>query len=374
MKISTCSSFPGVPFNDTLESFFDAHTIGEDIECYQLLFCPYGTRTSFSDLNKLKFNSRTVILNIMDSMIDVNDNLAIEDITKFCSDHPEQNFIILSVHLGLNKQFNVPNLYLDSIVPTSYTEPLQRCEKKNLTNKWILLNSDTKVHKVMTVCYLLSKGYHTNGNITFDMNTPTLVKYDQYKNFTTIPNHLREDFSKGYAKFKSQDFDRLQIRNFDRDDDRVANNYNVNLLPSYEQVGLEIISGTMFFEKTPLLSEKEIQSVYAKNFPIYINGVGMAKEFKKFVGLDIFEDIIDHSYDEIENHFERLCAAIDKNQHLLNGSTNIKELWYDNQKRFEANCDLFDSLIHDQVVQHAFNYAKLKKALTHFDISVTDKV
>lgn len=374
MEIKTLSSFPGVPFNNALETFFDDYKIGEDIECYQLLFCPYGTGTSFGDLQQIKFKSRIVILNIMDSMIDRSDNLAIEEISKFCSNYPEQNFIIFSVHLDLQKQFDVPNLYLDSIIPTSYSEPLKRCEKKDLTNKWILLNADTKIHKVMAVCYLLSKDYHENGQITFNMEVPPLVRYNQYKNITKIPTYnLRSSFALGYSRFISKNFNRLKIRNFDLSDDRVANNYNVNLLPAYERVGLEIITGTMFFEKTPLLSEKEIQSVYAKNFPIYLNGVGIVDGIKNYLNIDTFDDIIDHSYDQIEDHFERLSVAIDKNQHLLDGSTNIKELWQDNQKRFEDNCDRLDSLMHDKVVQKTFNNQKIKKSLEHFNVSVKNK-
>ena len=125
----------------------------------------------------------------------------------------------------------------------------------------------------------------------------------------------------------------------------------------------------MFFEQTPVLSEKEMQSVYANNFSIYINGVGMAREMKKFFGIDIFEDIVDHSYDEIEDHFERLAAAIDRNQHLLDGSTNIKELWNDNRERFEDNCNKMDSMIYDKTYQKIFNHERIKQSLKYFDVS-----
>ncbi|MFO0003644.1 MAG: hypothetical protein ACK559_21195, partial [bacterium] len=90
--------------------------------------------------------------------------------------------------------------------------------------------------------------------------------------------------------------------------------------------------------------------------------------------IDIFEDIVDHSYDEIENHFERLAAAIDRNQHLLDGSTNIKELWYDNQKRFDDNCEKINSLCFDKEKQRIFNHEKIKQSLMSFDISVSKKL
>lgn len=370
MEIKTLSSFPGVPFNGTIESFFDAYKVNEDIECYQLIFSPYGDMTSFDDLYQIEFKSRVVILNIVDFIIDTKDNLAIEELTKFCADHPEQNFIIFNYELGLGDKLNIPNLYWDSILSTTPVDKLKHCEKKNITNRWLSLNRDTKIHRAMTACYLLSKDYRYNGDMTFDMNAAPLVKFDQYKNITKIPTHkLRSDFAVGYVRFKSKDFNLLDLPDFDYKNARVAENYNNNLIPVYENVGVEIITGTMFFEYSASLSEKEIQSVYAKNFSIYINGVGMAREMKKFFDIDIFEDVVDHSYDEIEDHFERLAAAIDRNEKLLDGSTNIKELWYDNQKRFEDNCDKMDAAIFDKKYQKVVNDQKIKKALEHFNVS-----
>jgi hypothetical protein len=202
------------------------------------------------------------------------------------------------------------------------------------------------------------------------MNAPTLVKPDKYKNITRIPSgDFRYDLAKGYGKFMSENYNHLKIRNFDYNDDRVANNYNVNLLPVYERIAVEIITGTMFFEPTPVLTEKEVQSIYAKNFPIYINGPGIAREIKKFLNVDIFEDIVDHSYDEIEDHFDRLAAAIDRNQHLLDGSTNIKELWNDNRERFENNCKIMDDLLYDRDKRKIIDHQKIKQALKHFDVA-----
>jgi hypothetical protein len=222
---------------------------------------------------------------------------------------------------------------------------------------------------------LLSKDYYQNGDITFDMEASTLVTPDKYKNITTgLSAELKKDLARGFSRFKSKDFNLLKIRNFDKSTDRVASNYNQNLLPLYQTTGVEIITGTMFFEKSPVFSEKEIQPVYGKNFPIYINGVGIVREMKKLFDIDTFDDIVDNSYDEIEDHFERMAAAIDRNKHLLDGSTNIHELWFDNQKRFEDNCKKVDSMFFDKNYQRTFNHEKIKQALTNFNVSCSKKL
>lgn len=369
MKLETLSSFPGVPFNDTLQNFFDTYKVNEDIECYQLLFCPYGTKTSFKDLKKMKFNSRIVILNIMDLIIDENDNYAIDELTDFCSNYSEHKFIIFNFQLNIQDQLKIDNLYTDTIQSTDFAEKFIPCKKKNITNNWLSFNRDVKLHRVLTVCYLLSRDYYENGTITFKTNDSMISKHDDYKNIGKMSDQFKDDFIRGSEIFKLKKFNKLIIRDFDTDTETVVNNYNVNLLPVYENIGIEIITGTSFFEKTPCLSEKEFQSFYGKTFPIYINGVGMAKEIKNFFDVDIFEDIIDHSYDTIEDHYERLSSAVNKNQKLLDGSTNIKELWFDNQKRFEENCNKVDSMLNDKEYQKISNYKKIKKALTHFNCS-----
>lgn len=374
MEVKTLSFYPGVPFNDTIESFFDTYKLDEDIDCYQLVFCPYGRHTSFGDLYDIKFESKTVILNVIDFIIDGMDSIGTDELRMFCEDHSEHNFIIFNYNYGLGELLDVPNLYCDTIYSGVVSEKMNHCEKKNLTNRWLALNADTKLHRVMLVSYLLSKDYFENGYVTFDLKTPPLIDHHEYRNYTPIPTYkLRSDFAKGYAKFKTKTFNRLKIHNFDKEDDRVANNYNTHLMTIYERIGVEIITGTMFFENVPSISEKEVQSIYAKNLPIYINGVGTAKAMKELFGLDIFEDIIDHSYDDIEDHFTRMTEAIDRNQHLLDGSTNIQELWYDNEQRFIDNCEKMDTCLFDKEYRNKFNFEKIKQALTHFEVSFSEK-
>lgn len=379
MEIRTLSTAPGVQFNDSIEKFFDKYTVSESVECYQLYFCPYGTHggTSFDDLYKVNFKSKIVILNVVDTIIDIDDNTAIKEIVKFCRDHPEQNFIISCPHLNLQRELDlkniiVPNLYLDQFYNTRYFGNFKRCEKKGIkANKWLSLNSGPRVHRILTISYLLSKDYADNGDFTFDLETELVKQPYQYKNLRQMPDELKASFSEGYEKFKRGEFNRLDIPKFDYSDLDQSKNYNQVLAPICQSYGVEIITGTMFFEKTPVLSEKEMQSVWSQTFPIYINGVGMVREMKKLFGLDLFEDIVDHSYDEIENHYERMTAAIDRNQHLLDGSTNIQELWSDNRGRFESNCEKLQTILFDENYQDNYNFSRLKRAFTHFNVTIT---
>lgn len=369
VTIIELSSELGFPFNTTLEQFFNKHNVSQDIECYQLWFCPHGYGTSFDDLYKLKFKSEIIILNIIDSIIKIEDEVhekfAKDELTKFCLMHPKNKFIIFSSHIGLNRQLNIDNMYADSIFSTDIVDQLPHCKKQEISNKWLMLNSEYRYHRIFCTYYLLSKKYYKNGYITFnELNDDNETRFDNFSKF--VPKEIYKILKKGKTRFHKKDFNRLDIRPFN---ENWQTNYRYNLLDMYKNTGLEIITGTMFFEDTPFITEKEIQSVYGKNFPIYINGVGIVEEFSSFFGIDTFNDIIDHSYDKIQNHFERIMLAFDKNEKLLNGTTNLKELWLDNRKRFDENCKKMDSIIFDKIYQQRFNERKIKNALDYFDIS-----
>jgi hypothetical protein len=376
VKITTLSLAPHLPFNTSLEDFFNTYTVGEDVECYKLFFCPFGTGSNFNDLNQIKFKSRIVILCVIDSIIDKNENTAINELLQFCSNHPENNFIIFKYHNFSIKEINIKNLYTDIIIGNTFTKKYKHCNKNIKTNKWISLNSTMRLHRIMAIYHLLSKEYYKNGIFTFNRNTSIPANFlNSLKIKPKISKQLKNNFLKGRIRFKNNDFNLLKkLPKFKSNVEfGVVDNYNINLLPIYEKIGIEIVTGTMFFENDTQFSEKEIQNIYGKNFPIYITGCGMAKEIKNFWNIDTFDDIIDHSYDEIEDPFERLTIAIDKNEKLLNGSINIKELWFDNQKRFEDNCDKMDLALYDRKYQNYFNEKIIKKSLSYFNVSCKHK-
>jgi hypothetical protein len=53
----------------------------------------------------------------------------------------------------------------------------------------------------------------------------------------------------------------------------------------------------------------------------------------------MFDDIVDHSYDAIDDPAERLEAAIIKNAELLTNNKRTKALWVQNKTRFKNNVD-----------------------------------
>lgn len=53
----------------------------------------------------------------------------------------------------------------------------------------------------------------------------------------------------------------------------------------------------------------------------------------------MFDDIVDHGYDTIDDPAKRLEYAITQNKELLTNNTRTKALWIKNKARFENNVD-----------------------------------
>ena len=78
-----------------------------------------------------------------------------------------------------------------------------------------------------------------------------------------------------------------------------------------------ILSEPVFYAKGNQFSEKTIMSIYSGHFLIWPGMYKSAETFKN-MGFDIFEDIIDHSYQYLEHPGRRIVEAFLRNIDFLN--------------------------------------------------------
>lgn len=115
----------------------------------------------------------------------------------------------------------------------------------------------------------------------------------------------------------------------------------------YDQVfssaAISLITEPTFFENGAHLSEKTLMSVYSGHFPIWV-GSYKAAECAERLGLDIFSDIIDHSYQYIEHPGKRSVEAVLRNIDLLTNLEMQIDLRNTMYKRFNDNLKLMRDL------------------------------
>ena len=115
-----------------------------------------------------------------------------------------------------------------------------------------------------------------------------------------------------------------------------ALNFDLNLKQLYNHCAVEIITETTFFNHGQFVSEKYLNSVYGCNFPILIGNAGTVA-YLRDNGFDMFDDVVDHSYDLEPDPILRIYSAMQKNLHLLANRDHAIQQWYCCQERFAKN-------------------------------------
>tara|TARA_R110002060_G_scaffold75244_1_gene84849 strand:- start:37 stop:618 length:582 start_codon:yes stop_codon:yes gene_type:complete len=166
--------------------------------------------------------------------------------------------------------------------------------------------------------------------------------FDKHENFKTV-------MSQGWERAKQSDgLFPVTKDAYPPYDDLVPNqsvfdnpaNYANNLMPFYKNSFVEYIMFSIYDYAIPWVCEKLLNSQLGGNFPIIIGGKNSVKWLRDN-GFDVFDDIIDHSYDSHTDPVLRLQSAIENNKSLLTNATNTIQLWKNNNYRFKNNVDWY---------------------------------
>lgn len=111
----------------------------------------------------------------------------------------------------------------------------------------------------------------------------------------------------------------------------------------FDQSCISIISESTASERSALkkqchFSEKTLYAMAGCTFPIWVGGYAQADTWKS-LGYDIFEDVIDHSYQYRENLWARCWYAVYDNLHLLTDLRRSRELVAQHWARLIDNRD-----------------------------------
>lgn len=119
---------------------------------------------------------------------------------------------------------------------------------------------------------------------------------------------------------------------FDRENSYAVINYGGNVwtwLNGIDKVvagsAVSIITESVREQRAMHFSEKTLYSVLGLTFPLWVGGYRQADEWRA-CGFDVFDDVIDHSYQYRETLVERCWWALKSNQALLQDLKLLKDL------------------------------------------------
>lgn len=285
----------------------------------------------------------------------------VEMLSDMCTYYSDKKFIIFTSLENLEYYLKNDNV---TIIPWGGDITNQQLEyptitpiiNKNLNSQstFLSLNRNNRIHRAMLVSLLYGMNLESNGLISWmhKDNVDNLFTDNSWI-FNPDQSHIKQIIESGFNKVKNTSLsinDDVDIYKTMKQDifsnkkkystlhnDNVSNFKN-SLSNYYQNTFVEIVSETTYTEKSYLLTEKTLNSIYGCCFPIMISGQGSVA-FLREIGFDVFDDIINHNYDSIDNPVDRLYSAINDNLELLSNNDRTKEIWVSCKNRFLKNVE-----------------------------------
>jgi hypothetical protein len=269
----------------------------------------------------------------------------LEDMLTYYSD---KKFIIFTSLENLDAYLKTDNLI--KIIPWGgditnqmpYYKKLNPVLDKNFDSEYnyLSLNRHFRSNRAYQLALLFGLNLEKHGLISCMFQDSILDVHGRFNwRFTEGQQGIKNMIKSGNKKLIDYNFpinDHYDIYESSDNNNNVGN-FEKNLVNYYKNTFVELICETTYTEKSFLITEKTQHSVFGCNFPIWISSPGTV-DFLRKMGLDVFDDVVDHSYDSIENPIDRLYAAISNNKDILS-NPNIKDIWKKNRSRFEKNVD-----------------------------------
>lgn len=271
-----------------------------------------------------------------------------EYLSDLFSYYPEKKFILMTSMENLSCYISNENVY---IVPWGGDITNQESDYKNLdpvleknfySNKTFLsLNRNNRPHRILLASLLHGLQIEKEGMISclFKDEIQDVIKDTSWK-FDHQHDEIKNKIIKGFISLKRNQTLINDDKNIypEKANDNVFNFKN-KLSSYYKETFVELITETSYLEKSYLITEKTLNSFYGCCFPILFCSQGSVN-FLRSIGFDMFDDVVDHSYDSLSDPIERLYQAVNMNLQILTDNNRTKRLWVDRKNRFIKNIEV----------------------------------
>jgi hypothetical protein len=275
----------------------------------------------------------------------------------FAKRHPDTTIILFTSLEQLELELNEPNLHIipwggDWVNQRAGYSVLEPVLDKNFdsTRTFICLNRQVRPHRLITLSYLFGAGYSDHGVISYLKNpqgNPDVLLDNVSWEFGPEHTDIREKILTGFDQLISGHNtvdDTYDIyTEYGSGQNHNIGNFENKLRSMYRNSFVEIVGESQFAAPSFFITEKTAHSFYGCNFPIIMSGCGTVAHLRE-LGLDVFDDIVDHTYDTIANPFDRIVSAIDSNRRLLTNPVYAKQAWIQCRSRFERNVDVMRTI------------------------------
>lgn len=206
-------------------------------------------------------------------------------------------------------------------------------------------------HRLSILCYLKKYGLLEDTNWSLlKGNTISKwleVKPEYFKGCLDKNEFIEEiDYIKSFG-IKEADYE-LNLK-LDSDVDNsfeFCKGYTNN---SFQYSYINITTESKFLDNDVIfITEKSLNPFAFLQIPIFVSTPYHVKKLRENYNLDMFDDFIDHSYDEIENSLERMNRIVSELRRLHSIKEEVKKFYRDNLDRLINNREKLFEIAKDQ--------------------------
>ena len=123
---------------------------------------------------------------------------------------------------------------------------------------------------------------------------------------------------------------------------------------TFRNAYLNITTETNFITEDVHITEKSFKPFFFYQIPIFLSSAFHVKNLKEIYGFDLFEDVVNHDYDNETNFKKRFSLVCDEINRIYNNRDEIKKFIINNKERFLKNNEIVSNLINDKTDYNYF--------------------
>ena len=345
------------------------------IKSYLSVFIVKNNRLPISDeiIELLKTNRNFNVIFLTENESDKSDvvDLVHKEITKLNLN--QNQFIIINDNEELNKIKKISNsdviVHTGNILQKKTLQIMSEYKSNYDTNKKYIFmchNRRLHPHRFGLLCWL--KKYDLLDNINWSFLRGFEIDNKKYSNGKIWSHYLdvifnqkdKIDFEKEIEFISNIDIKKDEYE-IDYDIDNGDNTLDFNKsyeINSYKNAYINIITESKFeSQDITHITEKSFVPFYFYQLPIFVSSVYHVRTLKQKYGFDLFEDLINHDYDDEHTHRDRLYKVVKEIKRLYDNKEMVIEFYKNNKDRFEKNKQICLKISNDKT--DYFFYKKL---------------
>jgi hypothetical protein len=331
-----------------------------------------------SDIRKIKtqrLNTNLILIAVRDHFHAFKDQSGEFDSEQFlielARNNPDKLFVLFLEYFSLDhvpKLTAIPNIkiilwYGNLTDDLDCYQEVEPARDKNFEALYpaVCLNRYARPHRLVLLSYLYGLGLDNythlsllklTDKITANTDLLDLVDWNFADGTENIQQIIKPGFKKIFAN-RHKLVNNQQVYPTVPGSETVtyysnAQNFQRHLRHTYSNSLIEFVVEALYETEYGSITEKYINNIYGYNFPIIIAVPG-AVQFLRDLGFDMFDDIVDHGYDSIDDDLKRIDMAVQSNIHLIKDKNLLSDYWKKSLPRFDKNLEFVKQQLPDKI-------------------------